>query len=267
MIDHTSIRLFEIIACIFAGLSIGSFITLASYRLPLDKDIVMNRSHCINCKNKLNIYDLVPLFSWLIQAGKCRYCKTKINFRYPLIESLTAYLIYLIYIKYGLSYYCILISLIAICLIILIITDLEHYMIPDQIQITLAVLAIVYNFYHDNVNFSPLISSVIACSVGIIIRKFVYIIKNQDPLGFGDIKFLAVSGLYLPYEVLPLYLFISGLIGILTAFAWKIIDKGNVFPFGPALAISFFMIINFPEVKKTFDNIIIKLIYSLGIIT
>ncbi len=71
------------------GTIFGSFFTLAVYRIPLHQDITHKRSYCPNCNHKLSFWDMIPILSYLILGGKCRYCKTKIRIRYLLLEILT----------------------------------------------------------------------------------------------------------------------------------------------------------------------------------
>ena len=70
------------------GISIGSFLNVCIYRIPKKEDIVFERSPCMSCGNVLKWYELIPLFSFLVQGGKCRNCKTKLSVQYPLIELL-----------------------------------------------------------------------------------------------------------------------------------------------------------------------------------
>lgn len=73
-----------VLGCLF-----GSFLTLATYRIPLNKDITHEHSFCPNCNHKLSFFDLIPILSYLFLGGKCRYCKKKISPRYFIIEILT----------------------------------------------------------------------------------------------------------------------------------------------------------------------------------
>ena len=68
------------------GTVFGSFLTLATYRVPLHQDILIKHSYCPKCNHKLGFFDMIPLLSYFFLKGKCRYCKSKISFRYPLIE-------------------------------------------------------------------------------------------------------------------------------------------------------------------------------------
>jgi prepilin signal peptidase PulO-like enzyme (type II secretory pathway) len=73
------------------GLALGSFVTMLSYRLPRRLSLTKpSRSFCPSCKKLLATRDLVPVVSWVVQSGKCRYCRRKISVRYPLIELATS---------------------------------------------------------------------------------------------------------------------------------------------------------------------------------
>jgi prepilin signal peptidase PulO-like enzyme (type II secretory pathway) len=259
MTDYYIYNIFTMLILASFGLSIGSFITLVSRRLVDDEDIIYKSSHCPICDHKLSIKDLIPCLSWILSSKKCRYCKNKISIRYPIIEIITSVITILIFDKYKITIHGLLILLITICLITLIITDLENYIIPDQIQISLTIIAIIYQYYFNNLNIDILFSAFIACSIGIILRKIVFIVKKQDPLGFGDIKFLAIVGLYLPINIFPIYFFLSGAIGVITAIIWKLHSKDIIFPFAPALAISLFICITYPQIENIFNNIIFKI--------
>lgn len=83
------------------GILLGSFFTLATYRIPKKQDIIYTRSYCPNCNHRLNFIDLIPVLSFLILRGKCRYCKDKISPRYIIIELLSGAIYTLI--VYGLK--------------------------------------------------------------------------------------------------------------------------------------------------------------------
>ena len=78
------------------GTLFGSFFSLATYRIPRHQDILIKRSYCPNCKHNLGFFDLIPILSYIIGKGKCRYCKEKISIRYPILE-LTNGIVFLIF--------------------------------------------------------------------------------------------------------------------------------------------------------------------------
>lgn len=96
--------LFYIIIFIM-GITFGSFYTLAVYRIPKGEDITHTHSYCPNCKHKLNIFDLIPVFSYIFLGGKCRYCKQKIRPRYLILEAISGLFFVLIAYLMGLSIY------------------------------------------------------------------------------------------------------------------------------------------------------------------
>ena len=117
------------------GIVIGSFVNVCIYRIPLEEDIVKERSHCMSCGHVLQWYELIPLVSYLVQKGKCRECGTKLSVQYPLIEGLNGVLYVLIAVINGLNVdsllYCLLIS----ALITLSVIDWRTYEIPIGINI------------------------------------------------------------------------------------------------------------------------------------
>ena len=117
------------------GLAMGSFATMASYRIPRKEAWVKERSRCPHCKHTLSAKDLFPFFSWAIQRGKCRYCQIAISRRYPAIELATATSFVLIYYAHGLTPFSFPLYILSVSLIILTAIDLEHMIIPDGLQI------------------------------------------------------------------------------------------------------------------------------------
>src|SRR5271155_5398242 len=112
------------------GISVGSFVTMASWRLPRAEEIVFKPSHCPHCGATLTVRELIPLFSWAIQRGRCLHCATPIGARYPLTELSLGIAFSAIVATYGVSVETLMLLLLLSELAILIVTDLEHTMIP-----------------------------------------------------------------------------------------------------------------------------------------
>jgi len=243
-----SYTVYTILAFTFAiGLSVGSFVTMASYRLPLEQEIVFKPSYCPKCGTPLKAFDLIPLFSWLLQRGKCRHCHAPISKRYPLTEFSLGIVFVLLVLLYGISFNTLLLALLATELCILIVTDLEHFIIPDSIQIALAVTGIAYAIYH-NLSAQSVAQGVGAgFFIGLLLHYGYLYLRHQDALGWGDVKFMAVVGTWLPIHDFVTFFFLAGLIGVFTGLLWRIAGRGAVFPFGPALACSLFVNVLFPD--------------------
>ena len=181
--------------------------------------------------------------AWLLQGGKCLNCGTKISLRYPLTEIITAILFLSSYLKFGYNFNTILVDVFIVICMIMIITDLETYTIPDSTQLALLFTSLIFIFYN---NFDPLysvFSAIIYFLLIFICGLIVEYWKKKDAIGGGDIKLITICGLVLGISLLPLFFLFSGLFGLIFGLIWKIIKKNEYFPFGPALVASFLFLI------------------------
>lgn len=233
----------EVLLVIGLGLCMGSFITMASYRFALDeekiKDLIFKRSYCVKCNNKLGVKNLIPAFSWIFQKGKCSFCQSKISIRYPLIEVFSAISFLLVYYSFGAIFDIRLIVLLLITtfLIIAVITDLEGYFIPDSVQIILIFLIIIYHLIapeQHKISYYFL-SAFLYIIFGLILCYGFLFFAKKDGIGMGDVKFFAVVGLLIGVDYFAIFMFLSGILGILFGFIWQKITKNKIFPFAPAL--------------------------------
>src|SRR5699024_12643625 len=91
------------------GSIFGSFYNVVGLRVPLGVDFIKNRSVCMHCKSELSWFELIPIFSYVLQKGKCRHCHTSISIFYPIIELCTGFLFFFSFLYYGRYFYLILI--------------------------------------------------------------------------------------------------------------------------------------------------------------
>jgi leader peptidase (prepilin peptidase)/N-methyltransferase len=196
----------EILFVLLTGLTFGSFITLASYRLPLGEDIVVKPSRCPACEHTLGFKDLWPVLSWLCSRGKCRYCKVRVSARYPLTELATAGVFLLIYAQYGVTLQGVLLALLAVGLMVMIVADLEHYIIPDEVHYALLPLGLGYQYVTGHEWGDMAGGFVLGAGIGLALHYGYKWLRKKDGLGFGDVKFLAVAGLWL--GVMPMVPFL-----------------------------------------------------------
>lgn len=243
---------YGIFAAVLIGACFGSFATMASYRLPRDEEIIHTPSHCPHCNHKLGVADLVPIFSWLAARGRCRHCAAAVSARYPLIEAATALTFASLYSAYGLTLTMVLLATLALGLIIIIISDLETGLIPDKVQICLLPLGLLYRYVTDAPWSDTFIGLGLGLSLGLLLHHGYRWLRKRDGLGLGDVKFFAVAGAWLGLTNLVPFLFFSGLLGILTAMIWRALNRGTIFPFGPALAVSLFFSATMPQLPTFF---------------
>lgn len=242
----------DIALVLLIGLCFGSFLTLVSHRLPRGGSLVMDRSACPTCKTTLRIPDLFPLASWLINKARCRHCHTPISWRYPAIELVTALALLCVYLTHGLSPQSLIIMALTLALMVMIIVDFEHYIIPDEIQWLVLGLGIVFHWFYGMHPADMFAGGAVGGFLGWSLQAGYRVLRKRDGLGTGDVKFLLVCGVWLGAINLIPFLFFSGVLGVLTAGLWQRLHRGALFPFGPSLAMSLWMIIMWPEIANYF---------------
>lgn len=226
---------------------------MASHRLPRDLEWVKTPSRCPDCAHRLHLWDLFPVFSWLSQKGKCRYCQVKISARYPLTEIITGLLFVLVTQQVGISALAVILLLFSTALVIMVVADLETCLIPDEIHWMLLPLGIAFHFQMQNDFVQVLTTALTGLFLGLLLHYGYYWLRGKHGLGLGDVKFLAVAGLWLgSLHHLVVFIFYSGLIGIAIGVIWRLVTKEERFPFGPALALSLFMLTVYPETGNWF---------------
>lgn len=229
------------------GASVGSFVTMASYRLPLGQEIVFTPSHCTKCNATLTVRDLFPILSWLFARGRCRHCQVPVSIRYPLIELALGLTFAALIPLYGLGAKTLLLLLLATELAILIVTDIEHTIIPDGVQIALFFTGVAWCIRRDADWGDVFVSATAGLSLGLLLHYGYKVLRKKDGLGFADVKFFCVAGVWLSFTSFVSFLFIAGVLGTLTGLLWRELKRGPIFPFGPALAVSLFINVLFPN--------------------
>jgi leader peptidase (prepilin peptidase) / N-methyltransferase len=234
------IHLYALIAFIF-GAAIGSFINTISYRMPLNMSIFSGSSFCPHCKKTLKMRHMLPIFSYLMQKGRCIFCHKKIHIRYLAVEIITALNCALLVLNYNLTPMLIVMLILSLSLITMIVIDFEHYILPDKFQIILLINAFFYIYIKDYYLIPQTLNAIALLSLSLILKYSFWRLAKKDALGWGDVKFFFIAGLYLQPDFLPIFLLLSGSFGVITAIIWKKLYGNEVFPFGPALAISLYL--------------------------
>lgn len=219
------------------GISIGSFLNVCIYRIPKKEDIVFERSHCMSCGNVLKWYELIPLFSFLVQGGKCRNCKTKLSVQYPLIELLNGLIYVWIFMAKGFQPESILFCICASVLIVISVIDWRTYEIPFGCNIVIGILGIV-RVILDLAHWYDYVIGFFAVSGLFLI---IYWVTKGRGIGGGDIKLMAAAGLLLGWQNILLTLMIGSIAGsVIHLTLMKVQGKDRVLAFGPYLAFGIF---------------------------
>lgn len=233
------------------GLLIGSFLNVCIYRIPREESIVFPSSHCPNCGANLKWYDLLPVFSFIVQRGKCRYCGEKVSPQYPIIELLNSIIYLIIYIKFGFAleffFYAIIFSL----LIVITIIDLQHMIIPDILVVLILGITIIYKIL-SYILYSK--SPELLYSIGGLVLSgtlfILIIIVSKGGMGGGDVTLIGVLGFILGIKKIFLTIFLSFLLGaIISVFLliMKIKGRKDPIPFGPFIILGFFIVVFWGE--------------------
>lgn len=239
----------EHVVVILTGLLFGSFSTLASYRLIHEEPgIVVGRSRCPRCHHALGVLDLFPVLSWIFLQAKCRYCGVRVSGKYPLIELVQASMFYAIYLRYGLSMEAMLLMALSVALLVMIVVDFESLIIPDALNITIATIGALYAFLYHDISLAAA-GAAIGVASSLALRWIFTRWKKIEALGLGDVKFMAAAGVFLGVDLFIAFFFLAGVIGVVTAVLWGFAGRGKQFPFGPALALSLFVCVLFPELQ------------------
>ncbi len=232
------------------GLSVGSFLNCLIYRLEIDKKPV-GRSFCPNCKHTLSFLDLIPLFSFLFLKGKCRYCKKKISWQYPLVELLTAVVFTVTYFFIPPTFLLEVILLINLffcfsLLLVIFVYDLKHYIIPNKIIYSATVSAlfhIIIRFFIEND--SQIFVNHIITALSVFLFFFsIYFLTKEKGIGFGDVRYALFLGLFLgfPDSLIALFFsFTTGAILGVILIGLKIKNRKDMIPFGPFLVLGTFV--------------------------
>ncbi|MGL4741569.1 MAG: prepilin peptidase [Sarcina sp.] len=239
-----------LIVFIFA-ITIGSFLNVCIYRIPEERSIVNPPSSCGFCGHKLSWLDLFPIISYIFLKGKCRYCKEKVSFRYPLVEFMTGALISLLYLRYGFGYEFFKFSILTFFLIVIALIDYDTtdvYSVTTIPGIVIGMLLVIYETIIVSNGVEDFIKKLFIGCLGALICWAVIagICYFTGGMGAGDIEIAVLGGIFIGWELSIFMILISFIIGgflggILILSKKK--KKTDYIPFGPSIAISIYLVI------------------------
>lgn len=220
------------------GITIGSFLNVCIYRIPLHQSIVTVSSHCMTCGRKLKWYDMIPVFSWLLLGGKCRNCKSKISLQYPVIESLNGILYVVICLVNGMDLFSLIYCLMTSALLTLSLIDWRTYEIPPGINTFLFILGVAAAVLDRGNLLSHLAGMV--CVSGFL--GILYLISRGRAIGGGDIKLMFACGLILGWKQIILAFLLGCIIGsVIHLVRIRVQGEGHVLAMGPYLSAGIFL--------------------------
>jgi len=223
------------------GLCMGSFFNVIIHRLPENQSLVLPGSHCPKCKHPLAFYDNIPLLSYVILLGKCRYCRAHISLRYPLVEALTGFLAVMLFRRYGLHPQFAAEFFFVSLLILVTFIDLDTFMIPDILSLTGVVVGFAFSFFTPRLSWSDSLVGILAGGGFLYLIAVCYAwLRRQEGLGGGDIKLLGMIGAFIGWQGVVFTVLVGSLVGMLIGMIVMIRTRkglSTMLPFGPFLSL------------------------------
>ncbi|WP_129690671.1 prepilin peptidase [Gottfriedia acidiceleris] len=219
------------------GLVFGSFFNVVGLRVPIGKSIISPGSSCSNCGHKLSSIELIPIFSFLLQRGKCRSCGILISKLYLLIEIITGMLFVLSIYETGFHKDLIIALSIISLLIIIVVSDVNYMIIPNRI---LLIFLFIFSFERILIPLDPWWSSIVGALGAFVVLLLINVI-TKGGMGGGDIKLFSVLGIILGWKLtlitFMLACFLGSIYGLVVILSGKL-KRRNPIPFGPFIAMS-----------------------------
>jgi leader peptidase (prepilin peptidase)/N-methyltransferase len=221
------------------GCAVGSFLNVCICRLPLEESLLFPASHCTRCQKPIRFYDNIPLISYVLLRGKCRFCGNLISPQYPLVELLTGALSVLLFLHYSLAEYFIYFVFFCSLLVVTFI-DLKYQLIPDLISLPGIGVGFLASFFLPRITYLDSLLGIALGGGSLYLVAYVYYkITKVDGMGGGDVKLLAMIGAFLGGKAVVVTIFISALIGSLVGITVMIVknkDRKHAIPYGPFLS-------------------------------
>lgn len=254
-----------IVGCLVLGLLVGSFLNVVIYRLPKmmesswqtecrivlglnqpgDKppaafNLAFPHSHCPHCNTAIKPWQNIPLLSYALLRGRCGSCAARISPRYPIIELCAGLLAALAAWQLGFSLQMAAATVLVWTLLVLTVIDIDHQLLPDQLTLPLLWLGLLLN---SQALFVPLFDAVWGAAGGYLLLWAVFhlfrLLTGKEGMGYGDFKLLAALGAWLGWQMLPMIILLSSLVGAVVGAALLAAQRkgrGTPIPFGPYLA-------------------------------
>ncbi|MGM8216313.1 prepilin peptidase [Bacillaceae bacterium W0354] len=219
------------------GLILGSFYNVVGIRIPEGESVISPPSHCPSCQKRLKPLELIPVFSFILQRGKCKHCKEKISPFYPFFEGLTAILFIISFYLIGFNQELIIAWLFVSLLVIITISDLKYQIISDKV---LLFFAIVIGGLRLWISLDPWYDAFLGAIFGFGLLLLIAVL-SRGGMGGGDIKLFGVIGLVLGFKgtltTLIVATFLGTIVGLGLMWLGKV-RKGVPFAFGPFIAVA-----------------------------
>ncbi|ARU89785.1 A24 family peptidase [Pseudomonas sp. M30-35] len=247
------------------GLLVGSFLNVVVYRLPImmQRDwqaqarealelpsedaqqtfnLLLPNSTCPSCKHEIRPWENIPVVSYLALRGKCSSCKTAISKRYPLVELACGALSFFIAWHFGFTWQTGLMLLLTWGLLAMSLIDADHQLLPDVLVLPLLWLGLIANYFGLFTSLDDALWGAVAGYLSLWTVFWLFkLITGKEGMGYGDFKLLAMLGAWGGWQILPLTILLSSLVGAVLGvimLRMRNAETSTPIPFGPYLAIA-----------------------------
>jgi leader peptidase (prepilin peptidase)/N-methyltransferase len=252
------------------GLVIGSFLNVCIVRIPGHKSVVMPASACTRCGSEIRPYDNIPVISWLLLRGKCRFCQAPISAMYPAVEFLTAVLFLGCYAAFGLTPEAFKWAAFSALMIVLVFTDLRERLLPDVVNYTGLCIGLIVSFFAPPMDGTAnliasrlfasappapvlsfadaLLGAVIGSGLLWLVSEAYFRLRGREGMGLGDVKMMLMAGAFLGVKRTLLTIFAGSLLGSILGIAFILAKrKGSDYelPFGTFLGMAALLVVFF----------------------
>ncbi len=252
MMDFETTFIFWLLAFIF-GAIIGSFLNVVSLRFNTGMG-VNGRSKCFSCGKGLVWHELIPIVSFAAQKGRCKKCKSKISWQYPIVEFFSGAIFVLIFVKFppvdvASAITTVLYLFITAILIVITVYDIKHKIIPDSLSYTFSAIALAGLFFGGVTLFHiPLLINLLAGPLCALPFAVLWAISGGRWMGLGDAKLMLGIGWTLGFVAAISSMVLAFWIGAVVSVAWMMIAfkkvKGNYeIPFAPYLILGMYIVL------------------------
>ncbi len=238
------------------GLIVGSYLNVLIHRIPRGKSTVLPRSRCPYCQASIRAKDNLPVLSFLILRGRCRYCGAPISWRYPLIESLTALLFVTSFARFG-FHPTLAHALVFCCLMVLLAAiDVEHYILPDKLTLPAILVGLALQLWYPMPGLlDAVLGTLIGAGILILVINYWYWLRGEEGMGIGDVNMLAMIGAFLGWQGVLITLVLATTSGALVGGALLLggrLGLRSHLPFGFFLALGALLSLFFGEALMSF---------------
>lgn len=254
-----------VLSAALLGLLIGSFLNVLIYRLPIMMqrewraqaleylecppeqiserfNLLLPSSRCPHCDHRIRSWENIPLVSWLALCGKCSSCRAPISSRYPLVELACGLLSGYVAWHFGFTWQAGAMLLLTWGLVAMSMIDIDHQLLPDSLVLPLLWLGLILNSFGLFVSLESALGGAVAGYLSLWSVYWLFkLVTGKEGMGYGDFKLLAMLGAWGGWQVLPLTILLSSVVGaVLGTILLRVqrAESSTPIPFGPYLAIA-----------------------------